>query len=180
MADFKSKSAEKISERKRGKRTVFLAVVGVLIIAGVVLIYNFGYAPSVGNYTRYTQEEVELIANNSYPAMKEVILTRMPIVTGCIAAETDNLSVCDLLDTEERKSICYREYYSYFMLTEDCEKLGSYKEDAKTDMDLHHLADRAIGLSATGQVLDMSNYDEIVDVPNEETKRMTDLAGIRK
>lgn len=54
------------------------------------------------------------------------------------------------------------------------------KEDAKTDMDLHHLADRAIGLSATGQVLDMSNYDEIVDVPNEETKRMTDLAGIRK
>ena len=36
------------------------------------------------------------------------------------------------------------------------------KEDAKTDMDLHAVAENIVRLSATGQLLTMSNYDEIV------------------
>ncbi len=36
------------------------------------------------------------------------------------------------------------------------------KEDAKTDMDLHRVADNLVKLSAGGQTLDMSNYNHIV------------------
>jgi hypothetical protein len=36
------------------------------------------------------------------------------------------------------------------------------REDAQTDMDLHNVADMLIKLSATGEVLTMDNYDQIV------------------
>jgi hypothetical protein len=36
------------------------------------------------------------------------------------------------------------------------------KEDAETDMDLHHVVDKLIDLSASGETLDMNNYNEIV------------------
>jgi hypothetical protein len=36
------------------------------------------------------------------------------------------------------------------------------REDAKTDMDLHNVAENIIRLSATGQLLTMNNYNEIV------------------
>ena len=36
------------------------------------------------------------------------------------------------------------------------------KEDAKTDMDLHHVTEKAIALSTNGEILNMDNYDEIV------------------
>ena len=36
------------------------------------------------------------------------------------------------------------------------------KEDAETDMDLHHVVDKLIDLSAGGETLDMNNYNEIV------------------
>jgi hypothetical protein len=36
------------------------------------------------------------------------------------------------------------------------------REDAKTDMDLHNVAENIIRLSSTGKVLSMSNYDEII------------------
>jgi hypothetical protein len=37
------------------------------------------------------------------------------------------------------------------------------KEDAKTDMDLHNITEKAIILSAEGRILTMSNYNNIVD-----------------
>ena len=36
------------------------------------------------------------------------------------------------------------------------------REDANTDMDLHGVAERAIQLSASGQVLDMSAYSDLI------------------
>jgi hypothetical protein len=36
------------------------------------------------------------------------------------------------------------------------------KEDAKTDMDLHHVAERLIELSASGRTLSMSDYSSLV------------------
>jgi hypothetical protein len=55
------------------------------------------------------------------------------------------------------------------------------REDAKTDMDLHNVAEKAIELSSTGNTLTMTDYDQIVD---SETKAMQEnfkyLAGIIK
>jgi len=36
------------------------------------------------------------------------------------------------------------------------------KEDAETDMDLHHVVDKLVDLSASGETLDMNNYNEIM------------------
>lgn len=36
------------------------------------------------------------------------------------------------------------------------------REDAKTDMDLHRVTENIIRLSATGKMLTMSDYDEII------------------
>lgn len=36
------------------------------------------------------------------------------------------------------------------------------REDAKTDMDLHDVTEKAIALSSTGEILDMSKYEDIV------------------
>ncbi len=41
------------------------------------------------------------------------------------------------------------------------------KEDAKTDMDLHRVADNLIRLSASGKTLDMSSYNQIVSGMSE-------------
>jgi hypothetical protein len=41
------------------------------------------------------------------------------------------------------------------------------KEDAKTDMDLHHVVEKLISLSTGGQVLNMGHYNEIVSSLNE-------------
>ena len=35
------------------------------------------------------------------------------------------------------------------------------REDAKTDMDLHNVTEKAIALSATGKTLNMSDYNQI-------------------
>jgi hypothetical protein len=37
------------------------------------------------------------------------------------------------------------------------------REDAKTDMDLHDVAENLIALSANGQTLDMNHYNKIVN-----------------
>jgi len=36
------------------------------------------------------------------------------------------------------------------------------REEAKTDMDLHNMAEKAIKLSLDGSVLTMKNYDQLV------------------
>lgn len=41
------------------------------------------------------------------------------------------------------------------------------KEDAKTDMDLHHVVERLVDLSQNGQTLSMSNYNTIVGTVSE-------------
>jgi len=55
------------------------------------------------------------------------------------------------------------------------------REDAKTDMDLHNVAEKIIELSTTGNTLTMTDYDQIVD---SETQEMQEnfkyLAGIIK
>ena len=55
------------------------------------------------------------------------------------------------------------------------------REDAKTDMDLHNLAERAINLSTEGECLGMQDYDSLVgqtEKLNESFLRMQKMAGI--
>jgi hypothetical protein len=58
------------------------------------------------------------------------------------------------------------------------------REDAKTDMDLHNVAEKAIAASETGKTLTMANYDSLVadnseDQEMNEIKRMIELANIK-
>jgi TfoX/Sxy family transcriptional regulator of competence genes len=58
------------------------------------------------------------------------------------------------------------------------------REDAKTDMDLHNVAEKAIAASETGKTLTMSDYDSLVagnseDQEMNEIKRMIELANIK-
>ena len=55
------------------------------------------------------------------------------------------------------------------------------REDAKTDMDLHNVAERAINLSTEGECLGMQDYDSLVGQTEklDEFKRMQELAGIQ-
>jgi len=57
------------------------------------------------------------------------------------------------------------------------------REDAKTDMDLHDVAEKAIAASETGKTLTMTDYDGLVagnseDQQMDEVKRMQQLAGV--
>jgi len=57
------------------------------------------------------------------------------------------------------------------------------REDAKTDMDLHNVAEKAIAASETGKTLTMADYDGLVagnseDQEMNEIKRMQQLAGV--
>jgi len=56
------------------------------------------------------------------------------------------------------------------------------REDAKTDMDLHNVAEKAIELSSTGDILTMTDYDKIVNMMGDDTlqERMKYMAGIVK
>jgi hypothetical protein len=56
------------------------------------------------------------------------------------------------------------------------------REDAKTDMDLHNVAEKAIELSSTGDTLTMTDYDKIVNMVGDDTlqERMKYMAGIVK
>jgi membrane protein required for beta-lactamase induction len=58
------------------------------------------------------------------------------------------------------------------------------REDAKTDMDLHNVAEKAIAASETGKTLTMAEYDSLVagsseDQQMDEIKRMIELANIK-
>jgi len=58
------------------------------------------------------------------------------------------------------------------------------REDAKTDMDLHNVAEKAITASETGKTLTMSDYNSLVagnseDQEMNEIKRMIELANIK-
>ena len=53
------------------------------------------------------------------------------------------------------------------------------RENAKTDMDLHNVAENAIALSETGKTLTMAQYDEIIKNPQQELQeRLKKLANI--
>ena len=53
------------------------------------------------------------------------------------------------------------------------------RENAKTDMDLHNVAENAIALSETGRTLTMAQYDELVKNPQQELQeRLKRLANI--
>lgn len=57
------------------------------------------------------------------------------------------------------------------------------REDAKTDMDLHNVAENIIELSTSGTTLTMTDYDAIVSSVNDkiqEIKKMQYIAGIIK
>ena len=57
------------------------------------------------------------------------------------------------------------------------------REDAKTDMDLHNVAENIIDLSEEGQVLSMDDYNAIVGTTEEEIaeiRMMQVRAGIIK
>ena len=45
------------------------------------------------------------------------------------------------------------------------------KEDAKTDMDLHHVVEKLVELSANGQPLNMDNYNDIVSGVQEDSTK---------
>ena len=58
------------------------------------------------------------------------------------------------------------------------------REDAKTDMDLHNVAEKAVAASETGKTLTMTDYDGLVagnseDQQMDEVKRMIKLANIK-
>ena len=57
------------------------------------------------------------------------------------------------------------------------------REDAKTDMDLHDVAEKAIALSETGKILTMVDYTSMVPKPEPtvpaEQNRMQELAGLK-
>ena len=55
------------------------------------------------------------------------------------------------------------------------------REDAKTDMDLHNVAEKAVAASETGKTLTMADYDGLVGGQEqpEEPNRMQELAGIK-
>lgn len=58
------------------------------------------------------------------------------------------------------------------------------REDAKTDMDLHDVAEKAVAASETGKTLTMDDYDGLVagnaeDQEMNEIKRMIKLANIK-
>jgi len=58
------------------------------------------------------------------------------------------------------------------------------REDAKTDIDLHNVAEKAIAASETGKTLTMDDYDALVagnseDQEMNEIKRMIELANIK-
>ena len=58
------------------------------------------------------------------------------------------------------------------------------REDAKTDIDLHNVAEKAIAASETGKTLTMAEYDSLVagsseDQEMNEIKRMIELANIK-
>ena len=53
------------------------------------------------------------------------------------------------------------------------------REDAKTDMDLHNVAENILALSETGKTLTMAQYDEIVkNEAKELQERLKKLANI--
>jgi hypothetical protein len=53
------------------------------------------------------------------------------------------------------------------------------REDAKTDMDLHNVAENAIALSKTSKTLTMADYDAVVKNPQQELQeRLKKLAGL--
>lgn len=53
------------------------------------------------------------------------------------------------------------------------------REDAKTDMDLHNVAENILALSETGKTLTMAQYDEIVKNETKELQeRLKKLANI--
>jgi hypothetical protein len=57
------------------------------------------------------------------------------------------------------------------------------REDAKTDMDLHNIAENIIRLSETGKTLSMNDYDAIVGSTEEglaERRMLQVRAGIIK
>ena len=56
------------------------------------------------------------------------------------------------------------------------------REDAKTDMDLHDVAENIISLSSVGKTLTMDDYDSIVGSQQkvDEIRRMQVRAGIIK
>ena len=55
------------------------------------------------------------------------------------------------------------------------------RENAKTDMDLHNVAENAIALSETGKTLTMAQYDDVVKNPQQELQeRLKRLANILK
>ena len=57
------------------------------------------------------------------------------------------------------------------------------REDAKTDVDLHNVAEKAVMLSENGATLTMANYDALISSTSEEIqemKKMQYLAGIIK
>jgi hypothetical protein len=53
------------------------------------------------------------------------------------------------------------------------------REDAKTDMDLHTVTEKAIAASAEGKTLTMSDYDSIVNTQEQKLQeRLKKLANI--
>jgi len=46
------------------------------------------------------------------------------------------------------------------------------REDAKTDMDLHNVTEKAVSLSTEGKILTMSDYNNIIDISKENMNEM--------
>jgi len=54
------------------------------------------------------------------------------------------------------------------------------REEAKSDIDVHDVAERLISLSSMGRVLTMDDYNKIVPKRDSEVERIKELSGAGK
>ena len=91
------------------------------------------------------------------------------------------------IDQQKKYNMEYKNFNPSDKITVDVPlfiRLLEYaREDAKTDMDLHDVAEKAVAASETGKTLTMADYDGLVsgnaeDKEMNELKRMQQLAGV--
>jgi len=125
--EFGTVNYDKSSSNK--KRSKLIVLFFLVIAIAVLLVYYISLMPGGPrkNRTVYTPEQIESIARNSLPSMRNVLLSKNKILSGCIAATSNDVSVCDDLDSAGKKTECVDHFdtYNLFVSTLDdqCDSL---------------------------------------------------------
>ena len=150
----------------------------------------------VGRPFRPTGRRLDNLSNlikNKYPQDKWVLEPILPVFLSIIDSNSTIEQQEKVIDALNRVFNDYEFRYNTILenmnpkdtITLDVPlfiRLMEYaREDAKTDMDLHDLAERAINLSTEGECLGMQDYDLLVGQTerlDEAFLRMQKMAGI--